>query len=44
VVTVGRFTATALNLPEGLLMIAEYFVCRDHINQPWSWMTDVKDR
>jgi hypothetical protein len=34
-----------LDIPEGLLLVAQYVVGREHFNQPWEWMRDaLKDK
>ena len=34
-----------LDIPTGLLLVAQYLVGREHYNQPWEWMQDaLKDK
>jgi hypothetical protein len=30
-----------LDIPKGLLLVAQYVVGREHYNQPWQWMRDA---
>lgn len=30
-----------LDIPEGLLLVAQYVVGREHFNQPWEWTRDA---
>jgi hypothetical protein len=34
-----------LDIPKGLLLVAQYLVGREHYNEPWEWMRDaLKDK
>lgn len=34
-----------LDIPKGLLLVAEYLVGREHYNEPWEWMREaMKDK
>ncbi len=38
---VAETERVCLDIPKGLLLIAQYVVARDHFNQTWDWMEEA---